>query len=93
MLNELQKKYSSGGLVIVGISTDDGGAADVKPFLKEVPIEYANYIKGSDTEEKFGGVWALPTNLFYDRNGKQVDKVIGIQPREAIEQRIERILK
>jgi thiol-disulfide isomerase/thioredoxin len=92
MLNELHKKYSSRGLVIVGISTDEEGASVVKPFMKELPIEYASLVKGEDTEEKFGGVWALPTTIFFDKQGKQVDKILGVQPREVFEQKIQQLL-
>ena len=92
MLNELHRKYSSKGLVIVGISTDEEGAAIVKPFMRDLPIEYASFLKGSDTEEKFGGVWALPTTIFYDKNGKQVEKILGVQPREFFEQKIQQML-
>jgi len=82
MLNELHRKYSPKGLVIVGISTDEEGASIVKPFMKDLPIEYSSFIKGSDTEEKFGGVWALPTTIFFDKNGKQVEKILGVPSRE-----------
>jgi thiol-disulfide isomerase/thioredoxin len=92
MMNELYRKYSPKGLVIVGISTDDEGASIVKPFLKELPIEYTLYLKGNDTEEKFGGIWALPTTIFFDKNGKQVDKFLGVQPREVFEQKIQQLL-
>lgn len=92
MLNELHKKYSSRGLVIVGISTDEEGASIVKPFMKELPIDYASLVKGKDTEEKFGGVWALPTTIFFDKQGKQVDKILGVQPREVFEQKIQQML-
>jgi thiol-disulfide isomerase/thioredoxin len=92
MLNELHKKYSPRGLVIVGISTDEEGASIVKPFMKELPIEYSSLLKGKDTEEKFGGVWALPTTIFFDKNGKQVDKILGVQPREVFEQKIQQML-
>ncbi len=93
MLNELHKKYSSKGLVIVGISTDEEGASIVKPFMKEVPIDYPSYLKGNDTEEKFGGILGLPTNIFYDKSGKQVDKIIGLQPRDVFEQKIQQMLE
>lgn len=92
MLNELHRKYSPKGLVIVGISTDEEGAAIVKPFMKDLPIEYSSYLKGTDTEEKFGGVWALPTTIFFDKNGKQVEKILGVQPREFFEQKIQQML-
>jgi thiol-disulfide isomerase/thioredoxin len=92
MLNELHRKYSPKGLVILGISTDEEGASIVKPFMKEVPIEYRAYLKGKDTEEKFGGIWALPTTFFYDKNGKQIEKILGVQPREVFEQNIQKML-
>ena len=92
MLNELHRKYSPKGLVIVGISTDEEGASIVKPFMKDLPIEYASYLKGSDTEEKFGGVWALPTTIFFDKDGKQIEKILGVQPREFFEQKIQQML-
>lgn len=92
MLNELHRKYSPKGLVIVGISTDEEGAAIVKPFMEDLPIEYSSYLKGTDTEEKFGGVWALPTTIFFDKNGKQVEKILGVQPREFFEQKIQQML-
>jgi len=92
MLNELHRKYAPKGLVIVGISTDEEGATIVKPFMKEIPMEYTTYLKNNDTEEKFGGIWALPTSIFYDKNGKQIDKFLGVQPREVFEQKIQQIL-
>ncbi len=93
MLNELHKKYASSDLVIVGISTDEAGAEVVKQFIKDVPIQYKNYLKGEDTEEKFGGIWGLPTNFFYDRKGKQVAKAFGLQPRDFFEEKIREILR
>ena len=92
MLNELHRKYSPKGLVIVGISTDEEGASIVKPFMEDLPIEYSSFLKGDDTEEKFGGVWALPTTIFFDKDGKQIDKILGVQPREVFEQKIQKML-
>ena len=93
MLNDFHKKYSDAGLVILGVSTDEDGAPLVKDFLKEIPIHYPNFLKTPGLEEKFGGVWALPTSYFFDRSGKQTDKIIGVQTHEYFEKQIQRILK
>jgi thiol-disulfide isomerase/thioredoxin len=93
MLNQLQKKYNKGGLVIIGISTDEGGPEVVKDFLKEIPIEYRTFLKTPGLEEKFGGILGLPTTYFYDKSGNQVEKIIGLTSREVFEQRIEELLK
>ena len=94
MINELYKKYSPHGLVIVGVSTDDDGAPAVKEFNKEVPIQYLSYLTTPDVEAKFGQVWALPTTYFYDRNGKLLEQpLVGIQSRDYWEKRIQQLLK
>jgi thiol-disulfide isomerase/thioredoxin len=93
MLNDLHKKYADKGLVILGISTDEEGAPVVKEFMKETPIHYPSYVKTPGLEDQFGGIWALPTSYFYDRNGKQIDKIIGVQTPEYFEKQIQRILK
>lgn len=94
MLNDLNKKYSSHGLVILGVSTDEDGASAVREFNKEVPIYYPSYLSTPDVESKFGQIWALPTTFFYDRNGKLVDQpLVGVQSRDFWEKRIQQMLK
>lgn len=93
MLNDLQKKYASKNLVILGISTDEEGAEVVKPFMRELPIHYTTLLKGADTEDKFGGIWAYPTNFFYDKKGKQTAKAIGLQSRDFFEKQIQQMVE
>lgn len=94
MLNDLYRKYSPHGLVIVGVSQDEEGASAVREFNKEIPIQYLNYLSTPDVETKFGQIWALPTTFFYDRNGKLVDQpLVGMQSRNYWEQRIQQLLK
>lgn len=94
MLNELHKKYSGHGLVILGISTDEEGASAVREFNKEVPINYLNFLTTPDVETKFGQIWALPTTYFYDRNGKLLEQpLVGVQSRDYWEKRIQQLLK
>jgi thiol-disulfide isomerase/thioredoxin len=93
MLNELHKKYASSGLILIGISTDDEGAEVVKPFMKEIPIQYGSYLKTNGVEEKFGGILGLPTTFFYDRNGRQIDKVIGMRDKDFFEDRIQELIQ
>jgi thiol-disulfide isomerase/thioredoxin len=92
MLNELHRKYGK-NLTIIGISTDDDPEAAIKEFIREVPIEYQNLIKTPSVDEGFGGIWALPTSYFYDKDGNQVEKIIGLQTREFFEKTIQKTLK
>jgi thiol-disulfide isomerase/thioredoxin len=87
MLNELHRKYGK-DLVIVGISLDLDGADSVREFGKEVPIEYKILLQTSGLEKNFA-IWAIPTTYFYDRQGTQVEKIIGLQTRDFLERTIQ----
>ena len=93
MLNELHRKYASSELVILGVSTDEGGSEVVEAFMKDVPIYYPVFLETSDAEAKFGGIWGLPTTFFYDKNGNQVGKAFGLQSRDFFEQKIGEIIR
>ena len=92
MLNELHKKYSKNQLLILGVSTDDGGPETVQEFQKDVPMLYPVYMSTQAVEEKFGGIFALPTTYFYSKTGQQIDHVVGLQSRDYFEDRIHKIL-
>ena len=87
MLNELHRKYGK-DLVIIGVSLDPDGAEAVKAFSKEVPIEYKSFFPTPSVEKKFA-IWAIPTSYFYDRQGNQVERIIGLQTREFLEKTIQ----
>jgi thiol-disulfide isomerase/thioredoxin len=92
MINDLHKKFSKNELVILGVSTDEDGPSAVTSFMKEVPILYPVYMGDDGVADKFGGVWALPTTYFFDRQGNKVDQIVGLQTRDYWENRIHKIL-
>ena len=92
MLNQFHRKYGK-DLTIIGISTDDDPEAAIKEFIREVPIEYHNLIKTAAVDQSFGGIWALPTSYFYDRQGNEVEKIIGLQTKDFFEKTIQQTLK
>lgn len=92
MLNEFHRKYGK-RLTIIGISRDDDAEAAIKEFIREVPIEYHNLIETSAVDQSFGGIWALPTSYFYDRQGNEVEKIIGLQTKDFFEKTIQQTLK
>ena len=85
-LIELNRKYASKGLVIIGVAMDDEGKKVVEPYVKQHPFdvngktETMNYdvVLGNDTlAEQFGGVIGLPTSMLYARDGRKIKTVIG----------------
>src|SRR5882724_648349 len=71
---ELQKKYKDKGLVIVGISWDQGGVELVKKFVQLNKMNYPVVMVDDAVVAAFGGVEAIPTTFILDRSGKIAHK-------------------
>ena len=89
----LQKKYADKGLVIVGISVDENGAAAVAPFAKAKGINYQMLLFNDDVVAAFGGIEGIPTTFLIDREGNIRDKKVGMAEEADYEKRIVELLK
>ena len=89
-LNEFQKQYRDQGLVVLGISTFDDEAA-IRKFIKPLGVEYT-MAAGDESIDDLYPAAGMPYTIYIDRNGRIVDKVIGLKKREIIEDEIKRIL-
>lgn len=89
---DLQKKYEAQGLQIVGVAMDDSSKEDIDKFVQEMSVNYPIVIGKEQTADQYGGLPALPTTLYIDRDGKVVDRVIGLRGRAEIEETIQKIL-
>jgi thiol-disulfide isomerase/thioredoxin len=85
-LIDFNNKYSSKGLVILGVAMDDEGKKVVEPYVHNHPFtvngktEMMNYpiVLGNDNIfQKFGGGIGLPTTVLYSRDGRKVMTTIG----------------
>ena len=86
---EVYEKYKSKGLEIVGVSVDEGGWSDVKPFVKEYKIDYPVVLATKKVEKEYGNIDAIPTTFIVDKNGFIVDRHLGYLKMEDFEKRIE----
>ncbi|MDH5459442.1 MAG: thioredoxin [Candidatus Bathyarchaeota archaeon] len=76
-----------------------GPCAVIAPIIEELAKEYAgkvlvgklNVDKNSKTAERFQ-VFSIPTLLIM-KNGKEVDRIVGVVPKSYIETRLERHLR
>jgi thiol-disulfide isomerase/thioredoxin len=89
---ELQKQYGPQGLQIVGVAMDDSGKDDIAKFAKDMGVNYPVLLGKEAVGEAYGGVPALPETFFIGRDGKIVDKIIGLKGRSDIEDSIKRAL-
>lgn len=91
-LVELQKQYGSQGLQVVGIAMDDSGKDDIEKFAKDMGVNYPVLLGKEAVGDAYGGVPALPESFFIGRDGKIVDRIIGLRGRGEIEGAIKKAL-
>jgi cytochrome c biogenesis protein CcmG/thiol:disulfide interchange protein DsbE len=89
---ELQKQYGGQGLQIVGIAMDDSSKDDISKFTKEMGVNYPVLLGKEAVGDAYGGVPNLPESYFIGRDGKIVDKIIGLRGKAEIEDSIKKAL-
>ena len=102
-LVELRNQYASQGFEILGISTkrrsdpDDKDARpersrDIAKFVGQEHMPYPVLINGDSISTPYGGLDAMPTSYFVDRNGKVVAAQLGLTSKDDIEGNIRKAL-
>jgi len=76
-LVELQDKYRD-QLQVVGVSEDEVGPEIVRRFAAERKVNYPIVMLTPELEKTFPGVRALPTSFLLDREGRLVQKHVGM---------------
>jgi cytochrome c biogenesis protein CcmG/thiol:disulfide interchange protein DsbE len=89
---EFSKKYQSKGLVVIGISLDDGGWKTVQPALAKLNITYLVVLGDSKVSNRYGMGDLLPVTFLIDRTGKIQAVKEGFGKQEEFESTIERLL-
>lgn len=68
----LQNQYKAKGLVVIGVALDQKGPAPVKAFVQRMKINYPVVMGDEKTVTEYGGVQAIPTTFYIDREGNIV---------------------
>lgn len=89
---ELQKQYGSQGLQIIGVAMDDSGKDEIAKFAKEMGVNYPVLLGKEAVGDEYGGIPALPETFFIGRDGKIVDRIIGLKGRAEIEDAVKETL-
>jgi peroxiredoxin len=82
---EFQQEFKDRGFTVLGVSMDDGGWEDVKPFIEQRKINYPIVLGDDKVDQAYSkalasmhhsqdaassGLEALPTTFLIDRSGK-----------------------
>ncbi len=89
---DLQNQYGSQGLQIVGVAMDDASKEDIGKFAKDMGVNYPILIGKESVGDQYGGVPALPESFLISRDGKVIDKIIGLRGKAEIEDAVKKAL-
>ena len=87
---EFESRYKSSGLVVFGVSMDDGWKT-VRPFLEQQKMNYPVMI-GNDDLAKLYGLDQMPMTLLIGRDGKIAESHVGVVNKDAFESEIRTLL-
>ncbi len=91
-LIDLERKDKDRGFEVLGVSMDDEGWDVVKPFMREVGVNYRVLIGNDSTAEMYGNVESLPETFLIDRESKIAAIHIGLASRKEFEDEVEQLL-
>lgn len=88
---DLQNKYGSQGLQIIGVSMDDD-PAPVRDFYQHFKMNYPVVMGNAKVGEAYGGVLGLPIAFLIGRDGRIYSKHIGATDISLFEKEIAGLL-
>jgi len=89
---DLQKKYGDKGVEVIGISLDQEGPSAVKPFMKQLGMNYPVVMGDDKIVQDFSDIEAIPTTFIIDRSGNVVSKHVGYGDEEGFETEIKPLI-
>jgi cytochrome c biogenesis protein CcmG/thiol:disulfide interchange protein DsbE len=101
-LIDLRNRYAAQGFEVLAISADDidrgdpqklsGEKQEIVRFVQRMQMPYPVLIDGGSISDPYGGLDALPTTFFLDRNGAVVAAQMGITSKDELERNIKKAL-
>ena len=89
---DLQTKYGSKGLVIIGASVDQDGPAGVSAFISQNHMNYPVVMASDDVAKAYGGIEGIPTTFVIDPSGNIVTSYVGATEESEFEAQIKPLL-
>jgi len=88
---EFEQAYRGRDFAVVGVSLDQGGWTDVKPYVERRPINYPVVVGNHDLARPTVGS-SIPTTLILDRDGRIAVRHVGFCSKAEYQRDIQKIL-
>jgi peroxiredoxin len=91
---EMYGKYKPQGLVILGLSQDDGmDAADIAKAAKKIGVTYPILQPDEKVSKAYELADYLPETYYLDKNGVVVEQTVGAHSKDELEADIQKAIK
>lgn len=89
-LEAIHKEYKDRGVRVIGISLDRGPGIlnEVAEFTAKFNMTYPVVIDNGDLEQIYGNIRAIPTTFIINKEGKIVERLIGMRSKEKFLQAV-----
>jgi peroxiredoxin len=87
--NEFQRRYRAQGFEVVGVSVDQGGVEQVRPFVTSRPIDYQVVLGDGNAALNSR---SIPTTFILDRDGRVAARHVGYCSKRELESDIRAVL-
>jgi peroxiredoxin len=88
---EMQSKYASQGLQVLGVSMDDD-EPPVREFQQQFKMNYPVALGSPELADQYGGILGLPITFVIDRNGRIAARHVGATDASVIEAEVQKLL-
>jgi cytochrome c biogenesis protein CcmG/thiol:disulfide interchange protein DsbE len=82
---DLVEQYGDDGFVVLGVALDSREFDKVPAFVKENGINYPIVLDDKGVSNLYGGIRSIPTTFVINREGKAVEQIIGVRPKDVFE--------
>ncbi len=90
---DMEREFKDQGFAVIGVSMDEDGWEVVKPFIKDMKVNYRMVLGTEELAQLYSGVQALPTSFVIDRNGRIASTHMGIVSRSVFEDEVRALLE
>ncbi len=92
-LDHMQERYQPQGLVVIGLSVDDGSPASVRRFVDRLGVKFRLAMADEGVLDDYGPIRSIPTTFFINRKGEIVRRVVGFIDGETMDSYVQEIVR
>lgn len=89
---DLQRRLGPRGVVVVGMSLDEGDPKTVAAFAAKHGVNYLLLMANEGVQKAFGGIDSIPTTFLIDREGRIRHRKVGAMDAAEYAAIVERLL-